>query len=56
MAESFKFVVRFEQDGFSVRKNYDLPVDGRKVRVRAGATVAPGESCILAKRLSYTFV
>ncbi len=44
VAESFQFVVRFEQDGFSKRKNCNLPVDDCKVRVRAEATVASGES------------
>ena len=52
VAESFQFVVRFEQDGFSERKNCNLPVDDCKVRVRAEATVASGESRPLCQKMS----
>ncbi len=36
------FVTRLEKPGFA-KQNCDLSVNGRKGRVRAGATVAPGK-------------
>ena len=40
----FVLRARFEQDGFPVRENFGLPVDDRKVRVRASAGRRVGES------------
>ena len=36
---SYRTTRRFEQDGFDICQNSDLPVDGPKVRVRVGRTV-----------------
>ena len=35
---SYRITRRFEQDGFDICQNSDLPADGPKVRVRVGRT------------------
>ena len=46
-------VARLEKNGFA-KQNCNLPVDGCKVRVRAGETVSPGKSCHLDHRQGLT--